>query len=298
MKKSFRIIKDEFASKFMFCITIFAGLIVFFMAVGLFLKSKPILDIKPLSELLFSSSWHPLKGEFGFFPFVMGTLWVTGVAIFIAFPLCLLTAIFLSEYAPTKIREFTSPLIDLLAGIPSVIYGIWGILVIIPLIKDHLAPFFGTSSTGYSVLAGGIVLAIMIFPVIIHVMVEVFRTVPYELREASLILGATKWQTIKCIVLRKAMPGVIAATVLGLSRAFGETMAVLMVAGNVARVPSSVFDPSYPLPALIANNYGEMLSVPLYDSALLLASLVLLLVVLIFNIFSRLILIRVVRRAQ
>ncbi len=296
--KSYRLIKDEIVNKLMLCITVFAGLIVFLMAFGLFLRSKPILAIKPLSELLFSSSWHPLKGEFGFFPFIMGTLWVTGVAVIIAFPLCLLTSIFLSEYAPTKIREFTSPLIDLLAGIPSVIYGIWGILVIVPLIKDYLAPLFGTFSTGYSVLAGGMVLAIMIFPVIIHVTVEVFKTVPYELREASWIVGATKWQTIKRVVLRKAMPGVIAAIVLGLSRAFGETMAVLMVAGNVARVPTSVFDPSYPLPALIANNYGEMLSVPLYDSALLLASLVLLLVVLIFNIISRLILIRVERRAQ
>ena len=296
--KSYRLIKDEIVSKLMLCITIFSGLIVFVMAFGLFLRSKPILAIKPLSDLLFSSSWHPLKGDFGFFPFIMGTLWVTGVAVIIAFPLCLLTAIFLSEYAPTKIREFTSPLIDLLAGIPSVIYGIWGILVIVPLIKDYLAPLFGTFSTGYSVLAGGMVLAIMIFPVIIHVTVEVFKTVPYELREASWIVGATKWQTIKRIVLRKAMPGVIAAIVLGLSRAFGETMAVLMVAGNVARVPSSVFDPSYPLPALIANNYGEMLSVPLYDSALLLASLVLLLVVLIFNVISRLILIKVERRAQ
>ncbi len=296
--KSYRLIKDEIVSKLMLCITIFSGLIVFVMAFGLFLRSKPILAIKPLSELLFSSSWHPLKGDFGFFPFIMGTLWVTGVAVIIAFPLCLLTAIFLSEYAPTKIREFTSPLIDLLAGIPSVIYGIWGILVIVPLIKDYLAPLFGTFSTGYSVLAGGMVLAIMIFPVIIHVTVEVFKTVPYELREASWIVGATKWETIKRIVLRKAMPGVIAAIVLGLSRAFGETMAVLMVAGNVARVPSSVFDPSYPLPALIANNYGEMLSVPLYDSALLLASLVLLLVVLIFNVISRLILIKVERRAQ
>lgn len=279
-------------------ITIFAGLFVFLMAFGLFQRAKPILAIKPLSELIFSSSWHPLRGEFGFFSFIMGTLWVTAVAVIIAIPLCLLTAIYLSEYAPTKIREFTSPLIDLLAGIPSVIYGIWGILVLVPLIKNHLAPLFGVFSTGYSVLAAGIVLAIMIFPVIIHVTVEVFKTVPYEVREASLALGATKWQTIKHIVLRKALPGVIAAIVLGLSRAFGETMAVLMVAGNVARVPSSIFDPSYPLPALIANNYGEMLSVPLYDSALLLASLVLLLVVLVFNIISRLILIRVERRAQ
>lgn len=293
-----RIVKDKVAGGFLKSLTVFGSLLVFLIAFGLFLRSGPILAMKPLSDLLFSTSWHPLRGEFGFLPFIMGTLWVTCIAVVIAIPLCVLTSIFLSEYAPSRVKEWTAPLIDLLAGIPSVIYGIWGILIIVPLIKNHLAPFFGRFSSGYSALAGGIVLAIMIFPVIIHVTVEVFRTMPHELREASWALGATRWQTIKYVVLRKAMPGVIAAIVLGFSRAFGETMAVLMVAGNVARIPGSVFDPSYPLPALIANNYGEMLSVPLYDSALLFASLILLIVVLGFNVLSRFILIRAERRAR
>jgi phosphate transport system permease protein len=293
-----RFIKDRIASKVMLFLTIFSGLIVFFIAIGLYQKSRPILAIKSLSELLFSTSWHPLRGEFGFFPFIIGTFWVTGVAVILAIPFSLLTAIYLSEYAPRYIREWTKPLIDLLAGIPSVIYGVWGILIIVPLIKDYIAPLFNSFSTGYCVLAGGIVLAIMIFPIIIHVSVEVFRSVPYEVRESSLVLGATKWQTVKHIVIRKALPGIIAAVVLGLSRAFGETMAVLMVAGNVAQIPSSVLDPAYPLPALIANNYGEMLSVPLYDSALMLSALILLLLVLFFNIISRFILIRVERRIQ
>jgi phosphate transport system permease protein len=293
-----RFIKDWIASKVMLFLTIFSGLIVFFIAIGLYQKSRPILAIKSLGELLFSTSWHPLRGEFGFFPFIIGTFWVTGVAVIIAIPFSLLTAIYLSEYAPRYIREWTKPLIDLLAGIPSVIYGVWGILIIVPLIKDYIAPLFNSFSTGYCVLAAGIVLAIMIFPIIIHVSVEVFRSVPYEIRESSLVLGATKWQTVKHIVIRKALPGIIAAVVLGLSRAFGETMAVLMVAGNVAQIPASVLDPAYPLPALIANNYGEMLSVPLYDSALMLSALILLLVVLFFNIISRIILIRVERRIQ
>jgi len=282
----------------MLFLTIFSGLLVFLIAIGLYLRSRPILAIKPLSELLFSTSWHPLRGEFGFFPFIMGSIWVTVLAVVIAIPLCLLAAIYLSEYAPKYIRELAKPLIDLLAGIPSVVYGVWGVLVIVPLIKDHIAPFFGTFSTGYCVLAGGIVLAIMVFPIIIHVSLEVLRSVPYGIREASLALGATKWQTIKYVVMRKAMPGVIAAIVLGLSRAFGETMAVLMVAGNVAKVPSSALEPAYPLPALIANNYGEMLSVPLYDSAILLACLILLLVVLLFNILARVVLIEVERSIQ
>lgn len=296
--QSTRLLKDRLSSKFMLLLTIFAGLIVFMMIFGLYLRSHSILSVKPITELLFSSSWRPLKGEFGFFPFIMGTLWVTGVAVIIAIPICLMTAIFLSEYAPRKIREMVKPLIDLLAGIPSVIYGIWGVLVIVPIIKDNIAPQFNTFSSGYSVLAGGIVLAIMVFPIIIHVTLEVMRTVPQEIRDTSLSLGATKWQTVKHVVVRKAMPGIIAAIVLGLSRAFGETMAVLMVAGNVAKVPKSVLDPAYPLPALIANNYGEMLSIPLYDSALLLSSLLLLVVVLFFNVLARIILTQVERSIQ
>lgn len=296
--QSKRLLKDKIADKVMFFLTVSSGLIVFLMAIGLYQRSRPILAIKSISDLLFSLSWHPLKKEFGFLPFIMGSLWVTGVAVLIAIPLCLLTAIYLSEYAPRYMRQWSKPLIDLLAGIPSVVYGVWGVLVIVPLIKNHIAPFFGKFSTGYSVLAGGIVLAIMIFPVIIHISVEILKMVPRGIREASLSLGATKWQTIKFVVLRKAMPGVIAAVVLGLSRAFGETMAVLMVAGNVAKVPFSVFEPAYPLPALIANNYGEMLSVPLYDSALLLACLILLLVVLLFNIIARVVLIRVERAVR
>jgi phosphate transport system permease protein len=152
-----RLLKDALAGRFMLVLTIFAGLIVFLMAIGLYQRSRPILAIKSLGELLFSTSWHPLRKEFGFFPFIMGSLWVTGAAVVIAIPLCLLTAIFLSEYAPSYVREWTKPLIDLLAGIPSVVYGVWGVLVIVPLIKNHIAPFFGTFSSGYSVLAGGIV---------------------------------------------------------------------------------------------------------------------------------------------
>ena len=293
-----RILKDLIAGKIMKFLTIFSGMIIFFIVIGLFLKSKPILAEKSIFHLLFTLSWHPLKGEFGFFAFILGTLWVTAVAMIIAIPLCILTSLYLSEYAPKIIQKWAKPLIDLLAGIPSVVYGVWGILVIVPLIKNHIAPIFNTFSTGYSILAGGIVLSIMIFPVIIHISVEVLKSVPEEIREASLALGATKWQTVKHVVLRKALPGIIAAVVLGLSRAFGETMAVLMVAGNVARAPKSLLDPAYPLPALIANNYGEMLSIPLYDSALMLASLVLLVIVLIFIILSRVILKKVEKRIE
>lgn len=293
-----RHLKDLIARRAMFLLTVVPGFLVLLMLFGLLQKSRAILALKSFSGLLFGSGWHPLKGEFGFFPFLMGTLWVTLVAMVLAVPISLLTAVYLSEYAPKFIREFTKPVIDLLAGIPSVVYGVWGVLMIVPFVGNVLAPLFGVYSSGYSVLSGGIVLAVMVFPTIIHVALEVFSSVSHDLRETSLSLGATKWETVKHVVLRKGLQGIIAAVVLGLSRAFGETMAVLMVVGNVAKIPKSVFDPAYPLPALIANNYGEMMSVPLYDSALMLAALVLLLVVLVFNLGARFVLMKAERRAE
>jgi phosphate transport system permease protein len=222
----------------------------------------------------------------------MGTIWVTTIAMIIAIPISLMCAIYLSEYAPAGFRRIIQPVIDLLAGIPSVVYGLFGIILIVPLIKSYIAPFFGITSSGYCVLAGGLVLSIMVFPILISIIFEVFRSVPFDMREAALCLGATRWETVKHVVIKKGLPGIIAAVILGFSRAFGETMAVLMVVGNVARVPSSVFDPAYPIPALIANNYGEMMSIPLYDSALMFAALLLLVIVVIFNIMAKYVLIK------
>lgn len=297
MSHSSRLYKDKLMSRIMQVLTLSSIFTLFFIAAGLLYKSLPILTSQSLSEILFSSEWFPLKSKFGFLPFIVGTLTVTGIAIAIAVPLCLLCAIYLSEYAPKKVISFVNPLIDILSGLPSVIFGVWGIITVVPLIKNYIGPFFGYTTSGYSVLAGGIVLAIMVFPVIIHVLLEVFATIHPDLRNASLSLGATKWQTIKKVVLRKAAPGILSAIVLGLSRAFGETLAVLLVVGNVAKLPKSIFDPAYPIPALIANNYGETLSIPLYDSAMMLASFILFIIVLIFNLVSRMILKRLQKNA-
>lgn len=288
-----RDLRDRIINRILFVPALFSGLLLIGMVLTLVQKSGQILSTQPLLDLLLSSSWQPIAGNFGFFPFIMGTVWVTGLAMVIAVPISLLSAIYLSEYAHVRIRDIIQPVIDLLAGIPSVVYGLFGILLIVPLIKNSVAPLFGITSSGYSVLAGGLVLAIMVLPILISISYEVFRTVPAEMREASLGLGATQWETVKFVVLKKAFPGVIAAVILGFSRAFGETMAVLMVVGNVARVPHSVFDPAYPIPALIANNYGEMMSIPLYDSALMFAALLLLLVVVAFNIMAKCVLVRV-----
>jgi phosphate transport system permease protein len=291
-----RRLKDLVASKLMLSTTVLSSLIVLIIAVVLFQKSTLILATQPFNELLFSSSWHPSTGEFGFYPFIAGTLWVTAIAMVLSIPLSLLMSIYLAEYAPNKARGIIKPMVDLLAGIPSVVFGLWGILLVVPLVRDYLAPLAGATATGYTVLTGGMVLAIMVCPIMISISEEVIKAVPQQVREASMALGATKWQTVKHVVTRSAFPGIIAAIMLGFGRAIGETMAVLMVVGNVPKVPSSIFDPAYPLPALIANNYGEMMSIPLYDSALMLAALVLLFVVLIFSVMAGILLVGIRRR--
>lgn len=296
--KNIRLLKDTALSKLFLVLTLLSISTVLFIGLGLFYKSLPLLKTHSLTNLLFSSEWKPFKEAFGFYPFIIGTLWVTAIAICIALPLSILTAIFLSEYAPIKIRKLILPLIELLSGIPPVLFGVWGVLVIVPLIQDKIAPHFITFTTGYSILAGGIVLAIMIFPLIISILIEVFDNVPQELRDASLALGATKWQTTKKVLLRKTSDGIIAGVVLAISRAYGETIAVLMVCGNLAQVPNTVFDSGYPLPALIANNYGEMMSIPMYDSALMFAALLLFVIIFLFNALSRIILFRIEKRTN
>jgi len=300
-----RRLKDIIAGRLMMAAAVLSSVLLLIIAFALYLRAKPILDAKSLGDLLLGSTWMPFQGEFGFFPFIMGTLYVTLLAMVIAVPLSILSAIYLAEYAHENVRQKILPIIDLLAGIPPVVYGVWGVLAVVPAIS-YIAPVIGnlgipfltarSYSTGYSLLAGGIVLAIMVFPIIISISEQVLRAVPFDMREASLSLGATRWQTIKHAVIRIAYPGIAAAIILGFSRAIGETMAVLMVVGNVPNIPSSVFDSAYPLTALIANNYGEMMSIPLYDSALLLAALILMLVILFFTIAARLILIRIERR--
>jgi len=291
-----RILKDKLISKLMLVFTLASVSVVIVIGAGLYYRSLPVLHSSTWGQLLTSSVWKPMKGLFGFFPFIMGTVWVTLIAILISLPLCLLTSFYLSEYAPSRLKRILIPFVNLLSGIPPVIFGVWGVLFIVPLIQSKIAPHFVEYSTGYSVLAGGIVLAVMIFPLIVSIVNEVLRTIQQELKDASLSLGATQWETIKKVTIRKAGPGIIAATVLAISRAFGETIAVLMVCGNSPTVPHSVFDTGYPLPALIANNYGDMMSIPLYDSALMYAALLLFIIILLFNLVSRIILNRLERK--
>lgn len=277
------------------------------VALGLFVRSWPILSTYPLTDLIFGQVWKPSQMQFGLLPFIAATFWVTLVGVCLAVPPCMLIAIYLSEYAHENTRAFVRPALDLLAAIPSVVFGVWGLVAIVPLVQDVIAPFAKqnlpfipflavTQPTGFSILAGGLVIAVMIAPLLVSVVYEVLLTIPNDLRRASMAIGATRWETTRRVLLPQLLPGMIAAIVLGASRALGETIAVLMVVGNIPQMPHSIFDAAYPLPALIANNYGEMMSIPLYDSALLGAALILLGVILIFNIGSQLVLQQVKQR--
>lgn len=280
-------LRDRFHFSWMIICLVMVLVLPFILFFGLLFKSMLILGNHSITDLLFSSIWQPMRGEFGFLPFIVSSVWVTVISVLIAGPVCLLTAIHLTQYAKNYVLRIMHPVIDILAGIPSVIFGVWGILIIVPFIGNHLGPWLGKEVSGYSILAGAVVLSLMIIPFVLNILIEIFRTIPVELTEASLSVGASKWQTIKFVMLKRAFPGVVSAFGLGISRAFGETIAVLMVVGNVVKIPTGAFQPGYPLPALIANNYGEMLSIPQYDSALMFAALILFVVVVVFNFASR-----------
>jgi phosphate transport system permease protein len=287
---SVRLFKNKAARTVMWIFTAASLLIMAIMGVGLYYKSTGVLATHSAWRLLTGAEWSPLSGEFGFRPFILSSVYVTALSVAVALPVALLTALYLTENVSPWIKKALFPALDILAGIPSVVYGVWGTLIIVPWIADTLGPHFVDYTSGYSLLAGGIVLSVMIIPLLVSLFIEIFSTVSKDLKDASISLGATRWQTSRLIVIRKASPGIIAAVVLAVSKAFGETLAVLMVCGNTIGAPRSVFDGVYPLPALIANNYGEMLSLPMYESALMFAAFVMFVIIFIFNAASRIVL--------
>lgn len=277
-------------------LTIASLIVMISIGVGLYYKSRAILDHNSVWSLLASSEWSPLTGKFGFRSFILSSIYVTIISVAIALPISLLTALFLTERARPCVKKIVFPVLDILAGIPSVVYGLWGVLIVVPWISDSLGSYFVDYTSGYTLLAGGIVLSVMIIPLLVSLFIEIFSTVSKDIKDAAISLGATRWQTSRLVVVRKASPGIIASIVLAVSKAFGETLAVLMVCGNMVGVPKSLFDSAYPLPALIANNYGEMLSLPMYESALMFAALVMFVIIFIFNVVSRIVLQNVEKR--
>jgi phosphate transport system permease protein len=255
-------------------------------------------------EFVTASTWDPVAEEFGAFPLIFGTLLSSLIALLIAVPLSLGVAIYLGEFAPRAIRQPVAFLIGLLAAIPSVVYGLWGIFVLIPilratvfpLLRDTLGflPFFQGPIYGPSMLTAGIILAIMVMPYIMSVSREVLLAVPNTQREAALALGATRWEAVITAVLPYARSGIIGAVILGLGRALGETMAVTMVIGNRHEIAASLFAPGYTMAAAIANEFSEAVG-DLHLSALAYVALLLFVVTVLVNAAARLLIWRVAR---
>jgi phosphate transport system substrate-binding protein len=275
-----RVFRQRMSETMMIILSFSSIALLIALLVGLWGKAAPMFDKSTLGELLTGTQWKPSQGLFGFRPFIHGTLAVTLLSICFSLPLSLLTAVFITEYAPRFLKQIVNPALDILASLPSVIFGVWGVLTLIP-------------KFGYSLFTASLVLGVMVLPIMVSLFCEIFATVPTDMRDSSFALGATRWQTTRKVVIRKSLPGIFAAVVLALSKCIGETIAVMMVCGCVPRLRGSWLDPFYTLPALIGNNYGEMASIPLYESAIMFAALLLLLLVLLFNILSRVILYRI-----
>ena len=245
----------------------------------------------------YGRDWDPVNGEFGALPFIYGTVVSSVLALVLAVPLSVGVAVFLTEMCPKSLRAIISFLVELLAAIPSVIYGLWGIFVLAPLLREYVQPFlakylgwtglFSGPQFGLGMLAAGIILAIMIVPIVASITREVLNAVPQNQREAVLALGATRWEMIRMGVLRNARIGIVGGVILGLGRALGETMAVTMVIGNRPEIAKSLFAPGYTMASVIANEFSEATG-DLYLNALVEIGLALFIVTLIVNALARL----------
>jgi phosphate transport system permease protein len=284
---------------------IFSGLATLFGLLVLLLPAVMLLELGSASRLSFNAfgvgflrgtTWDPVREQFGAWPFIYGTVVSSVIALIIAVPISVGIAIFLSELAPHRVRKPLGFLVELLAAIPSVVYGFWGMFVLVPWLREtvepwlieHLGflPLFHGEPLGFGMLAAGIILAIMIVPTIASVSREVLRAVPDTQREAAVGLGATAWDTIRFAVLPSARSGIVGAIILGLNRALGETMAVTMVIGNRPKASTSLLDPGYTMASVIANEFAEADS-DIYLSALAEIGLLLFGVAVILNFVAR-----------
>lgn len=266
------------------------------LGMELYMSSREAFGTIGFWNFIKGTTWNPVSGEFGALPFIYGTLVTSFLSLLIATPLGIGTAIFLAELSPKWLRRTLQPLVELLAGIPSVIYGLWGIFVLSPLMANVVEPFlqnnfgylpfFKGYELGIGFLTASIILAIMIVPFIISVSTEVLSTVPVPLKEGMYALGATRWETLKKIALPFAKSGIFGSIVLALARALGETMAVTMVIGNTPKISESLFDPGYSMAAVIANEFTEA-TYNSYLSALIAIAFILLLITLIVNAVAR-----------
>lgn len=269
-------LEEYLVEKGLFLTAIFSIIIILIIIAFIFREGFPIFQEYGILSFIFGMDWAPSDGQYGVFTMIVGSLCITGLSLLMAVPLSILCAIFMAEIAPKTFRKILKPTIETLAGIPSVVYGFFGLIVLVPLVRVQ----FG--GTGFSMLTASIILTIMILPTIISVSEDALRSVPHEYKEASLALGATQWQTIKNVIFPAAIPGVITAIILGMGRAVGETLAVIMVAGNVTQIPSSILDPVRALTSNIALEMGYATGVhynALFGTAIVLFILIMVLLV-------------------
>jgi phosphate transport system permease protein len=272
--------KVDWHQKFFLSCAVITGAITLFLIGFIFYTALPVLQKEGLSFIT-GSVWDYNTSTYGIFPFIIGTLIMTAVTMVLAIPVGILTAIYLAEWAPRWMEGILRPLIELLVGIPSVVYGIFGFFILEKIFRDYIDPAIsGTLGTvipflhdtrptdGNGVLLASFILAVMILPTIIAISQEAMQAVHAEHREGSLALGATKWETIKYVVIPIAFPGIVTAIILGMMRAMGETMAVVMLIGNTAKIPGSVFDTGYAMTSKILNDLGYYGAIPEYRSAL------------------------------
>lgn len=251
------------------------------------------------SHFITGMNWDAVQEDFGALPFIYGSVVSSVLALFIATPLAVGTALFITEIASRRLGGFAASLVELLAAIPSVIYGLWGILIMTPWLQQSVQPFlqeylgflpfFDGPAYGVSMLAGVLILVIMVVPIITSITKEVLTAVPRSQREAAIALGATRWEMIRIAVLPYGKSGILGAVILGLGRAIGETMAVTMVIGNNPMISLSLFSPAYTMPSVIANEFAEASST-LHSAALMNIGLLLLVITLIINALARLLL--------
>jgi phosphate ABC transporter permease protein PstC len=275
-----------------------AGILVLigFFFIRLIIEARPALSKFGVVGFTFDNNWDVSRSIFGALPLVVGTLITSAIALLIGVPIAVATAVFLTELCPRRMRPILTILLELLAAVPSVVYGLWGVFVLIPRLKGiegwfgrtfDFVPFVGPDVAGPNYFIAGLILAIMILPIVSAISREVIATVPDAQKEAALALGATRWEMIRMAVLPYSRAGISGAAMLGLGRAIGETIAVTLVIGNAPQIGHTVFSQGYTLAAVIANEFGEAANNQLHRASLIAAGLVLFVLTLVVNIIAR-----------
>ncbi len=273
--------QGKFIERVLFFLALSSVSSLLLITVFIFSEGLPLIMHTGLKEFILSSHWAPTKGHFGILAMIISSVLVTLGAMAVGVPLGLSCAIVLAEFSPRRLRLILKPTLELLAGIPSVVYGFLGVVWLVPLIRDYLG------GPGLSLLAAAVILGIMILPTIISISIDALTAVPDLYRDGSLALGATQWQTVRRVVLPAASSGIITAVILGMGRAVGETMAVIMVAGNALKMPTSILDPVRTLTSNIALELGYASG--RHREALFATGIVLFVIIMILNLSATLI---------